>query len=86
MPIEPPEIPPPTPGQPGEPPREDPPGNPNPEIPPPVHEPGAPPQPQELPGQMPDEVPGHGTAQSGDAEPRDRSRGGQCELTVGTNA
>jgi hypothetical protein len=60
MPIEPPEIPPPTPGQPAEPPREDPPGNPNPEIPPPVHEPGAPPQPQELQGKMPDEVPGQG--------------------------
>jgi hypothetical protein len=60
MPIEPPEIPPPTPGQPTEPPREDPPGNPNPEIPPPVHEPGAPPQPQELPGKMPDELPSRG--------------------------
>jgi hypothetical protein len=60
MPIEPPEIPPPTPGQPTEPPREDPPGNPNPEIPPPVREPGTPAQPQELPGKMPDEIPGHG--------------------------
>jgi hypothetical protein len=60
MPIEPPEIPPPTPGQPIEPPREDPPGNPNPEIPPPVREPGAPAQPQELPGKMPDEIPGQG--------------------------
>ena len=49
-----------TPGQPSEPPREEPPGNPNPEIPPPVHEPGAPPQPQELPGKMPDEIPGQG--------------------------
>ncbi len=63
MPIEPPEIPPPTPGHPTEPPREDPPGNPNPEIPPPVHEPGAPPQPQELPGKMPDEVPGQGQSE-----------------------
>ena len=61
MPIEPPEIPPPTPGQPTEPPREDPPGNPNPEIPPPVHEPGAPPQPQELPGKVPEELPGRGS-------------------------
>jgi hypothetical protein len=57
MPIEPPEIPPATPGTPTEPPREDPPGNPRPEIPPPVHEPGEPARPQELPGKMPDEVP-----------------------------
>jgi hypothetical protein len=57
MPIEPPEIPPATPGHPTEPPQEAPPGNPRPEIPPPVHEPGAPPQPQELPGKTPDELP-----------------------------
>ena len=70
MPIEPPEIPPPTPGQPTEPPREDPPGNPRPEMPPPMREPGAPPPPQELPGKTPDELPVRGTertlhAQSG---------------------
>jgi hypothetical protein len=60
MPIEPPEIPPATPGNPTEPPREAPPGNPRPEIPPPVHEPGAPPQPQELPGKIPEEFPARG--------------------------
>jgi hypothetical protein len=43
MPIEPPEIPPATPGQPTEPPREEPPGSPRPEVPPPVREPGQPP-------------------------------------------
>jgi hypothetical protein len=53
MPIEPPEIPPATPGNPTEPPQEEPPGNPRPEIPPPVREHGAPPQPQELPGRGP---------------------------------
>ena len=57
MPIEPPEIPPATPGQPTEPPPESPPGNPRPEVPPPLREPGQPPQPQELPGKMPDELP-----------------------------
>ena len=40
MPIEPPEIPPATPGNPTEPPPESPPGSPNPDIPPPVREPG----------------------------------------------
>src|SRR3954447_18731932 len=60
MPIEPPEIPPVTPGNPTEPPQEEPPGNPRPEIPPPVQEPGAPPQPQELPGRAPDELPVRG--------------------------
>ena len=58
--IEPPEIPPPTPGTPTEPPREYPPGNPNPEVPPPIREPGAPSPPQELPGKMPDELPVRG--------------------------
>ena len=53
MPIEPPEIPPATPGSPSEPPLETPPGNPRPEVPPPVSEPGEPPQPDELPGQTP---------------------------------
>src|SRR5437762_12012776 len=60
MPIEPPEIPPATPGQPTEPPREEPPGNPRPEVPPPAREPGAPPLPQELPGEIPDDLPVRG--------------------------
>jgi|SRR6266849_4397156 len=60
MPIEPPEIPPATPGQPSEPPREDPPGNPQPEAPPPMREPGEAPRPDELPGQTPEEFPTHG--------------------------
>jgi hypothetical protein len=60
MPIEPPEIPPATPGTPTEPPREYPPGNPNPEVPPPMHEPGAPSPPQELPGKVPDDLPVRG--------------------------
>ena len=60
MPIEPPEIPPATPGQPTEPPPESPPGSPRPEVPPPLHEPGQPPQPQELPGKTPDELPMRG--------------------------
>ena len=60
MPIEPPEIPPATPGQPTEPPPESPPGNPRPEVPPPLREPGEPPQPQELPGKTPDELPVRG--------------------------
>ena len=60
MPIEPPEIPPPTPGTPTEPPSEAPPGSPRPEVPPPMHEPGAPPPPRELPGKLPDELPVRG--------------------------
>src|SRR6267378_3359205 len=60
MPIEPPEIPPATPGHPTEPPREEPPGNPRPEVPPPAREPGAPPLPQELPGKIPDDLPVRG--------------------------
>lgn len=60
MPIEPPEIPPATPGHPTEPPREAPPGSPRPEVPPPVHEPGESPRPDELPGKMPDELPVRG--------------------------
>ena len=55
-PVEPPEIPPPTPGTPSEPPPGIPPGNPRPDIPPPVHEPGEPPRPDELPGKTPDEL------------------------------
>jgi hypothetical protein len=58
--IEPPEIPPATPGQPTEPPPEVPPGNPRPEVPPPMREPGEPPRPDELPGRMPDELPVRG--------------------------
>jgi hypothetical protein len=60
MSIDPPEIPPATPGTPTEPPREDPPGNPRPEIPPPMQDPGPKPQPQELPGRTPDEAPVRG--------------------------
>jgi len=60
MPIEPPEIPPATPGNPAEPPPEAPPGNPRPEIPAPVREPGESPRPEELPGKMPDEFPVRG--------------------------
>jgi uncharacterized pyridoxamine 5'-phosphate oxidase family protein len=60
MPIEPPEIPPTTPGKPTEPPPEAPPGSPRPEVPPPVREPGQPPQPQELPRKTPDELPVRG--------------------------
>jgi hypothetical protein len=61
QPIEPPEIPPPTPGNPTEPPPEDPPGSPQPDVvPPPIHEPGEPPPPDSLPGKTPDEIPGRG--------------------------
>ena len=58
--IEPPEIPPATPGHPAEPPPESPPGNPRPEVPPPMREPGEPPIPEELPGKMPEEFPVRG--------------------------
>lgn len=57
MPIDPQEDPPIKPGQPVEPPQEEPPGNPSPEVPPPVREPGEPSQPEELPGQTPNELP-----------------------------
>src|SRR5206468_3437986 len=60
MPIEPPEVPPATPGTPKEPPPGIPPGNPRPEVPVPVREPGAPPRPDELPGKVPDEFPVRG--------------------------
>jgi hypothetical protein len=60
MPIEPPEIPPATPGVPTIPPQENPPGSPRPEVPPPVHEPGEPPRPDELPGNHPEELPTRG--------------------------
>jgi hypothetical protein len=61
-PVEPPEIPPATPGTPSEPPPGIPPGNPRPEIPPPVREPGEPPRPDELPGKTPDELAGSPSA------------------------
>jgi hypothetical protein len=60
MPIEPPEVPPATPGHPTEPPQENPPGDPRPEIPVPVREPGESPRPEELPGRMPEELPVRG--------------------------
>jgi hypothetical protein len=60
MPIEPPEIPPATPGNPAEPPQESPPGSPRPEVPPPVQEPGEPARPEELPGRVPEELPVRG--------------------------
>ena len=60
MPIEPPEIPPSTPGHPTEPPLEDPPAGPRPEVPAPVREPGEAPRLDELPGRMPEELPVRG--------------------------
>jgi hypothetical protein len=60
MPVEPPEIPPATPGNPTEPPPESPPGSPRPEVPPPIQEPGEPRQPDELPGRIPEELPVRG--------------------------
>jgi hypothetical protein len=60
MPIEPPEIPPATPGTPTEPPLESPPGSPRPEVPAPVREPGESPRPEELPGKVPEELPVRG--------------------------
>jgi len=60
MPIEPPEIPPATPGNPAEPPQESPPGSPQPEVPPPVQDPGEPATPEELPGRVPEELPVRG--------------------------
>ena len=60
MPIEPPEIPPATPGNPAEPPQESPPGNPRPEVPTPMQDPGEPPRPEELPRRTPDELPVRG--------------------------
>ena len=60
MPIEPPGIPPATPGNPTEPPQESPPGNPQPEVPSPMREPGEAPRPEELPGKMPEELPVRG--------------------------
>lgn len=57
MPIEVPQT---NPGGPTEPPMESPPGNPRPEIPPPMQEPDSPSQPQELPGNTPEEMPTSG--------------------------
>jgi hypothetical protein len=51
------EIPPATPGNPTEPPPEEPPGNPSPEVPPPMNDPVEPSHPNELPGRIPDELP-----------------------------
>ena len=89
MPIEPPEIPPATPGQPTEPPRESPPGNPRPEVPPPVREPGVPPRPDELPGKMPDEVPGRGPNGPSPSNPAtdtafERRQSGTSDMPQGT--
>ncbi|KQW19688.1 hypothetical protein ASC80_19315 [Afipia sp. Root123D2] len=60
------EVPPAKPGQPSEPPMENPPGNPQPEVPPPANDPAEPSHPQELPGNAPDELPvrGPGAPQS----------------------
>ncbi|WP_300253668.1 hypothetical protein [Bradyrhizobium sp.] len=69
MPIEPPEIPPATPGHPTEPPPGIPPGNPRPDIPTPVHEPGELPRPDELPGQTPEEIPSRGPNGPGASNP-----------------
>jgi hypothetical protein len=63
-PIEPPDIPSPTPRHPTEPPPDIPPGNPNPEAPPPLREPGEAPVPDELPGNTPDEFPTRGRSAS----------------------
>jgi hypothetical protein len=79
MPIEPPEIPPATPGNPTEPPPESPPGSPRPEVPPPIQEPGEPPQPEELPGKMPDELPVRGP--NGPRTPSPVTDTGTADLT-----
>jgi hypothetical protein len=60
MPIEPPGIPPATPGNPTEPLPDSPPGSPRPEVPPPIQEPGEPPHPEELPRKTPNEFPARG--------------------------
>jgi hypothetical protein len=65
MPIEPPEIPPPTPGNPTQPPQEDPPGSPRPEVPTPIQKPGESPRPEELPGRTPEELPVRGPQRPG---------------------
>jgi hypothetical protein len=65
------EIPPPRPGQPAEPPQESPPGNPRPDIPPPLREPGAPAPPQELPPNIPDELPVRGPGAPSEMPPVD---------------
>ena len=78
MPIEPPGIPPATPGNPTEPPQESPPGSPRPEVPPPMQEPGEPRQPEELPGQMPEELPVRGP--DGPRTPSPATDGGITDL------
>ena len=96
MPIDPQEDPPIKPGQPSEPPQESPPGNPQPEVPPPMHEPGEPARPEELPGNMPDELPVRGPQGPSTPAPADRCRDepverpkcrrGQCEIRFETIA
>lgn len=86
MPIDPPEIPPATPGTPTEPPPGIPPGSPNPEIAPPVREPGAPPRPEELPASFPKKSPC--AVQVGRARPilqRMHERLGGRRYTAGDN-
>jgi len=79
MPIEPPEIPPSTPGHPTEPPPEEPPAGPRPEIPPPVREPGEAPPPDELPGRMPEELPVRGP--NGPRTPSPATDAKRCDAT-----
>lgn len=84
-PIEPPEIPPATPGTPTEPPPGIPPGNPQPDIPPPVREPGESPQPDELPGRTPEEIPSRGPNGPGAPNPAtdiDLLQGGNCNMRL----
>jgi hypothetical protein len=82
MPIEPPEIPPATPGQPTEPPQESPPGRPRPEVPPPVREPGESPRPEELPGKTPEELPVRGPP--GPGTPYPPTDAGTLDVTQGS--
>lgn len=58
--VDPPDIPPPSPGTPAEPPQESPPGDPRPEVPVPVNDPAEPDAPREMPPDRPDELPGPG--------------------------
>ena len=82
MPIEPPEIPPATPGNPTEPPQEAPPGSPRPEVPPPVRESGEPARPEELPGKTPDEFPVRGPP--GPHTPNPATDAGTFDLVPGS--
>ena len=67
--VDPIEDPPIKPGQPTEPPQEEPPGNPRPEIPPPMRDPGDPAPPQELPGRTPYPVTDAGISDLPGSEP-----------------